>query len=392
MPKTAFFRVGFTGFGAYKDVNSSEADNTDGPMVLITGNRDTMKKIAMLLTLVVLTSVLGRAQQQLATLNHSDSISVYYGMDALKSALDAATNGDIITLSSGVFSSPSEITKAITLRGAGAWQVEGGGNITVLNDETTLDVPEDSLHHLTIEGINFPKNVYLENIYGASFWKCNFKVLRLSSVCYVYNTGYYNCIIQSYYNSPLYYRDNIDENTQYVNSVILGWTYSDKPASFINCIVKQDPATACMNSRTFTNCILFGGYAGNNTPDNNYQTSFNSAFINTVSYSANGLYKNTSANNLWNFIGMSTVFKTFDGTLDNGYNFELQDSIATQCLGNDGTQIGIYGGPVPFDPRVNNPMIKKINVARQSTADGKLAVDIEVVSDEHADTLDSELE
>lgn len=39
MPKTAILRVGFTGFGAGKDINSSEADNTDGPMVLITGKK-----------------------------------------------------------------------------------------------------------------------------------------------------------------------------------------------------------------------------------------------------------------------------------------------------------------------------------------------------------------
>lgn len=345
----------------------------------------------MLLTLVVLTSVLGRAQQMLATLNHNDSISVYYGVDALESALDAAANGDIITLSSGIFSAPSKITKAVTLRGAGAWAVEGNGNLTILNDVTTLNVPEDSLYHLTIEGINFPNTVNVKTIYGASFWKCNFYETYNVEGGRAYNTSYYNCIIRRHSNDQA-----IETNTQYTNSVIVRFKYNNRPASFINCIVNQYPLAAEINKRIFTNCILFHSYINISDirPEENHYTSYCSAFINAATNTSHNpaLFGNTAANNLWNFIGMSTVFKTFDGTLDNGYNFELQDSIATQCLGNDGTQIGIYGGPVPFDPRVNNPMIKKINVARQSTADGKLAVDIEVVSDEHSDTLDSELE
>jgi len=83
---------------------------------------------------------------------------------------------------------------------------------------------------------------------------------------------------------------------------------------------------------------------------------------------------------LWNKRGMNTVFKTFNGSTE-GENFELLDSIATNCLGTDGTQIGIYGGAMPFDPHVTSPLIKRINVANRSTADGKLEVDIEVVNE-----------
>lgn len=57
---------------------------------------------------------------------------------------------------------------------------------------------------------------------------------------------------------------------------------------------------------------------------------------------------------------------------------ELTDAAKTKYLGSDGTQIGIYGGSIPFDPRPSNPQITKLNVASKSTADGKLSVDIEV--------------
>lgn len=60
-------------------------------------------------------------------------------------------------------------------------------------------------------------------------------------------------------------------------------------------------------------------------------------------------------------------------------NFELQDSIATTILGNDGTQVGIYGGPMPFDPYVYN---HKVSAARRTTPDGFLDLEIKLYDEE----------
>ena len=97
-------------------------------------------------------------------------------------------------------------------------------------------------------------------------------------------------------------------------------------------------------------------------------------------YAGSGAYFSSQAHNCVNYYGMSSVFQNFNG--DFAYSFELQDSVASTVLGTDGTQVGVYGGVFPFDLRVTNPMIRRINVANRSTADGKLSVDIEVVSDE----------
>ena len=59
------------------------------------------------------------AQEQLATLKHNDSIRVYYGADAFVQAYNAAANGDVITLSDGIFNT-TDVRKGITLRGNGA--------------------------------------------------------------------------------------------------------------------------------------------------------------------------------------------------------------------------------------------------------------------------------
>lgn len=97
-----------------------------------------------------------------------------------------------------------------------------------------------------------------------------------------------------------------------------------------------------------------------------------------------GYFSSSSCGNQ-NVSGLNTVFKYFSGVND-GYlpietDFDLQDSIATNVLGNDGTQVGVYGGMVPFTPRVNTPRYVKCNVAPHTTPDGKLSVDVEVVSE-----------
>ena len=80
---------------------------------------------------------------------------------------------------------------------------------------------------------------------------------------------------------------------------------------------------------------------------------------------------------------VSEVFKTWTGatlgaTSLRTEKLELKDDAKTKYLGNDGTEIGIYGGSIPFVASPSNPQITKLNVASKSTADGKLSVDIEV--------------
>jgi hypothetical protein len=80
-------------------------------------------------------------------------------------------------------------------------------------------------------------------------------------------------------------------------------------------------------------------------------------------------------------VATSSLFKTYTGgviTSNDEETFELTDEAKTTYLGSDGTQVGIYGGSLPFDPTPSNPQITKFNVASKSTADGKLSVDIQV--------------
>ena len=75
---------------------------------------------------------------------------------------------------------------------------------------------------------------------------------------------------------------------------------------------------------------------------------------------------------------LTDVFKNWTGTYTDAQAFELTDEAKTKYPGDDGKELGIYGGNLPFTPNPTNPKITKFNVASKSTADGKLSVDIEV--------------
>lgn len=363
------------------------------------GPQPQMKK-TLLLALAMFFTTASFAQQQLATLNHNDSITVFYGIDALISAHNAAVSGDIITLSSGFFNSVN-ITKAVSIRGAGAWQYNGNA-ITVLQKSFKINIANDSTHHLTLEGLYAYDYVFFLKVYNPQFIKCHFAKFNYGSVSGVtpvmQNATFINCIVESWTSSPsssTWYA----QGTHFINSVILhsylasstSYLGYNSPDNFTNCIVEQMPYHEATNARMFQNCILYYEYpmtANESTSylSNNSQTAFNCIFVqtnNNSSYISN-LFSNTAQRVLWNKRGMNAVFKNFNGTY-NGIDFELLDTIANTCLGTDGTQVGIYGGFMPFDPRVTNPMIRSINVGQRSTPDGKLAVDIEVVSEETQD-------
>lgn len=340
-----------------------------------------MKKI-LFLAFALMLSVHTFAQQQLAILNHNNDITAFYGADALINAHSAAVNGDIITLSSGVFNA-SNISKAVTIRGAGAWADTTGG-ATMLRNNFVINIPQDSAH-LTIEGIYAYNNVYCQQAYNPQFIKCQFQYIGIYHSDYWSgpawsNASFVNCILvywgSRYDNRYTHYANGV----QFLNCVVMESNSYSTNDTYVNCVVRQHPENT--NSRMFQNCVLYYDYANSNTPANNSSTSYNCLYVqlNTDSTNTDNLFSPMASHVLWNKRGMNTVFKTFNGSTQ-GENFELVDSIATNCLGADGTQIGIYGGAMPFDTHVTSPLIRRINVANRSTSDGKLEVDIEVVNE-----------
>lgn len=334
------------------------------------------------------TSAMCFAQLQLATLEHEDSVSVYYGASALIEAHAAAVDGDIITLSPGMFTA-TDLTKLVTVRGAGMFNDTAAGVVrTVISGGLKIGVDTlntTTTHHLTLEGL-YCSNVQLRKLYSPYWVKCYFgSVGYYTSNGGVFSHGQVvNCIIAGW-------SENSSEkinSTSFVNSVVIH-SSSHHPSSctFNNCIVYMNNSYSFHMYNQFTNSILFcsnsvSSYHDQNTP--RFWNSYSSDYCIGINYSSDStrIYYGIlpADRHLHNYKTMEAVFKNFNGTVVDGEtSFELQDSIATTILGNDGTQVGIYGGPMPFDPYVYN---HKVSAARRTTPDGFLDLEIKLYDED----------
>lgn len=326
-----------------------------------------MKKLFLSLVAIVCSVASYGQGSLLATLSHEGQISTFYGASALKDAHAAAANGDVITLSSGTFIS-TDINKGITVRGAGmgidtTLVVEP----TVIAGDFKIDIPDTVSNRLTIEGIYINNNILYTNVKNPLFLKCRLREVTYESTSSTMkDASFVHCRIAK----KLELRANCSASC--VNSVIMkpsNFNSNTCSFAFANCVVNM-PEIIYWSS--FINCLLIS--------NNAVYLSSNSTAYNCVGFNYQQIFKNiTNLTNKTSDYG--AAFKTYRGSdfeqLDSE-TFELTDDARTKFLGMDGTEVGIYGGDLRFDPTPSNPQITKCNVASKSTADGKLSVDIEV--------------
>lgn len=133
------------------------------------------------------------------------------------------------------------------------------------------------------------------------------------------------------------------------------------------------------------NSIVYCLIQNSNYANNGY-TCFNTIGINYYynSYTGNRIYfdmtDDIATHNLHYYTSFAQVFQTFRNNYSDGMSMALNDDIATTILGDDGTQVGIYGGQYPWDDKVSNPLIGHFSAARRTNTQGNLEVDIEVIN------------
>lgn len=350
-----------------------------------------MKKMILSLVLAIMGVTGCFAQTDLvATLSHGTSLSTFIGDSALVKAHAAAVEGDVITLSPGVFKGTT-INKAITLRGAGMNTMESNGyTCTQISGAFTINVPSNTSSTLTFEGvnalgvvsingnnlapINFNRNRFNAGVtgYGVSMtaFSCVFASgLRAQNNEYGVNNlknttlNCYNCVI-CYAGSDGYVRDNVIGKIQATNCVVTLEYTSVGYSTFTNCIIvssNNNDNYPLPQTCSAQNCI---GINSKSTPN----------VFQNIENSSNVMIEGTGST------AFKSVFKTLGSLVNNpaiNETFELTDEAAATYLGDDGTQVGIYGGPNPFDPTPMNPQIKKFTV-ESSNSNGKLSVKIKV--------------
>lgn len=338
-----------------------------------------MKKLFTLLAMLTCVAISYAQHNLVATLNHNDTISAYYGANALKNAHSAAVDGDVITLSSGTFLA-TNITKGITLRGAGAWPDTVAKRMpTVIAGDFKIGSSNIVTKGLTLEGIYHNATISCYSMLDISLLKCRFKYINSASG----DTDLRNAIVVH-----CCIADGISCGVSTISFVNCLIDYASNSAikggcEFNNCLIRLYDGRSLYNS-TFSNCVIYQKDPTSyvySTEMNTSSLAYNCVNPDKVDYSDHFLFKNIP--NTTNVYSTSNdVFKTYRGgglmDKDSPDLFELTDSAKTTLLGTDGTQVGIYGGDFPFDPTVSVPQITKFEVAKQSTAEGKLNIDIEV--------------
>ncbi len=332
-----------------------------------------MRKFFLSLVVMLVASVFtGKVYAQsstLATLNHEGTISTFYGTTALKQAYGAAVDGDVITLASGSYSA-IDLTKAVSICGAGMG-LGAAKNVepTILLGDFRLNLPEDNTTRFSIEGIYHNGVISYSKCQNAMFLKCRLNEITYYSPTKLKGISFVHCRIAKKFHLV----DNciVSLINCIVNEPQCYYNEATSFFDFTNCVLKRSASD--LGYSTLRNCIFY------NTTGNQFVSS--TSLYNTVVFSSVSNVLDNIVNNGTNIVTgvWSSVFKTYSGKqFEDVETFELTDEAKTKYLGNDGTEVGIYGGNLPFDPTPSNPQITKCNVASKSTADGKLSVDIEV--------------
>ena len=331
-----------------------------------------MKKLFFSLVAATMATTATFAQSSmLATLSHEGEISAYYGVSALRDAHAAAAHGDIITLSSGSFNAV-DITKAVTIRGAGmAIDNTAMTEPTVLIGDFNISIPEDATGRLTLEGIYHNHTIRLTTtLKNATFLKDRFRTIQSNTndgVCRAINLTMIHCRVAG---EMRMYNDNSIACTNCIINCPAG-VNGNVLYDFQNCVLMRtgnDDFDEFMNSSSFKNSILI--------QDGSWALKSSNTVYNCVGIKEGIFQAIQNSSNVYK--SYEEVFKTYTGTYSDTESFELTDDAKNTLKGLDGTEVGIYGGNIPFSTTPTNPQITKCNVAAKSTADGKLSVDITV--------------
>ena len=327
-----------------------------------------MKKYLFALLAIVL--IEGSVQAENAVLKHENELKIYYTTNALKNALNDAVAGEVITLSSGYFNI-DKINKAVTIIGSGMeTDVYNGIEATVLtNGSSSILIDQSNEEYMLVfESIcfnsptSFP-TAYTAKVYGLKANGCKFNgKFNTQSNSYCVNSQFVNCVF-------LYYKWEGNQSNDFygTNSFINCYIYDlgkGGANSFLNCVIRHGTdSNSSYDESSFLNCIFIAGYD-------------NSSYIRNTNHciaTTNSFYPVAGASNYTN----EQIFKTFRGTYTEGERFELTDE-GKQILGMDGTEIGMQGGYVPYDPTPTNIQIERCTVDKQTDENGKLNVSIKL--------------
>ena len=323
-----------------------------------------MKKIIFSLVAMMIATVSFAQNSLVATLSHDGEVKMFYGVDAFKNAMAAAVDGDAISLSGGQFQA-TDITKAVSVRGTGI----GATLSTVIINDFIVNVPAYDSLRFAMEGVKI-NNIL--TITGSTkkpyFLKCKIEKLRLSGnteLAKIVNCDISDLFVEQRSSSQFVgcFISNFNKDYTTFNHEVI---YAR--AEYINCVInlfqyQNTYRTDLFFCSALYNCILVGGI-------NTQPIPVTSTAQNCICIGREDPFGNMSAS--LNNVGCLDLSIFVDEKPLNN----LTDEAKTKYLGTDGTPVGMYGGPCPYDMTPSYPIVTKMNVANKTTEDGMLEVEI----------------
>lgn len=323
-----------------------------------------MKKLffSMVLTLTGVAATFAQSSL-IATLSHEGNVQVFHGPTSYKQAMAAAEDGDVISLAGGIYEA-TDITKGITLRGSGVEKdTISNAYPTELQGTFSIEIP-DSCSSLVIEGVYCSSSITLMNLKNPVFMKCKFNGIgqgNFTAPPTVNNLTMLHCYVTNRM------KLSSSSTANLINSYF-GDLRECTSLDVTNCYIRCHSSS--ISKSQFRNCLIRSYTTG----DANFSQT--NMVYNCVGASENRYYSIFANHSINNNIQLAN--SDFDALFTSTGFYQLTDEAKAKYKGDDGTEVGLYGGSLPYDLHIAKPQITKCNIAQKTTADGKLSVDIEV--------------
>ena len=304
-----------------------------------------MKKFLLsLMALGCMTVAQGQNDVVTATLQHGNELTVFKMANAANDAINAAVDGDVITLSEGRFNGFTIDGKSITIYGAGFEDDDiTGTKVTQINGGVIIKGTISNLH---IEGCILGASIDNGNIETLRIQNCNIGGISWSGSGSVLDMMLYSSVITGdVYGNSNYQFNSVQISNCYVGGKIY---YFPKlsPVMIDHCVLNSNGYGVYYYSNSI--------FAKNDI----YILSSETVVKNCIFY-ANRNFDTINQENCYFGIGSNIFTDTDGGAYSADRTFEIQQPDV--WIGTDSTQIGLHGGQGWSKvPRV--PVIKSLGL------------------------------
>lgn len=341
--------------------------------------------IPFTLTLAFCLFITGVQAQQSAALHSNGTISYFYSSAGFTEAVTAASPGDSIYLSGGIFPvSNLVIEKKLVIYGTGhAPESNVATGITQINGTIRLLSGADysELQGLFINGsLLVGSNATNQNVQNVLIHRCH--INNVTQLSFDGNPAQIGSNFTLTENIFHHLRGGGIRNCLISNNIIMNLDWFNDNNLFQQNIITR---AAWWNAGALDGCIfrnnIIGGlvYTMMETGGIRNSTFHQNVFIQEVEFgstNSQGTFSNLQKQ------AYNTLFVNYDGVVSfkYSYDFNLLNDSPAKAYGVGGTDPGIFGGANPFKSNMlpNTPHIKSQSISPSTDNQGKINVIIEV--------------